>query len=90
MKGKFYLLVSLGCGLLIYLLVTNSKSYISYVLRVPGYFLQHYLPLFVSIQLGGEVISLSVMDIAIYSFVVYAIVKLISRIRGNKLAIPSE
>jgi len=75
---KRYLVLSVMCGIFISVFSNLSNSSVGLLLRVPGYYLREYFPVFVSLQIGNTTIAVSISDVAIYSLVALVLYWLIS------------
>jgi hypothetical protein len=78
MTTKVMLALSVIGGMLITLFATQAEWYISYVLRVPAYIVGRYLPIYISIEFGDRALGLSVVNILLYSLVLYGLMRLTS------------
>ena len=78
MSTRLMLTLSVIGGTLITLFASQTEWYISYALRVPAYIAGRYLPIYISIEFGDRALGLSVVNILLYSLVLYGLMRLTS------------
>lgn len=78
-KRHLHIWISIVGAVLISIFADHTQYYVSYLLRVPGYIFAQYISVYVTIRIGPETFYLSVIKVALYSLMIYAVIYLISR-----------
>ena len=81
-KRNLYFWISVTGGLLVTIFASQTRVYLSYVLRVPGMVLQEYIPIYGIRDIGPGALRISVLQVAFYTFLIYSSIWLLSRIRN--------
>lgn len=81
-KRIFHFWTSVTGGMLITIFATQTRFYLSYVLRVPGMVLQEYLPIYGIIDIRHGALRISILQAAFYTLLIYSSIRLVSRIRN--------
>ncbi len=84
-KRHLHIWLSIVGAVLISIFSDYTHYDVSYLLRIPGYMFSQYVSLYVNIRIGQETFYLSVIKVAFYSLLIFAVVHLISkgRTRGQ-------
>ena len=81
-KRNLRLWLSIIGGVLIIVFAYQTHFYLSYVLRVPGYLLNQYIPISIIVHIRYGAFSLSAFEVAFYALSIYGIIWLLS-LTGN-------
>jgi len=77
-RRHLHIWISIVGAVLISIFADHTRYYLSYLLRLPGYILAKYISVYVTIQIGHDTFYLSVIKVAIYSIMIYAVMRLFS------------
>ena len=75
---------SLSAGVLIAAMVSTWHSDFALVLSVPGYVVEQYARLSVLVGIGNTNVSLSIVNIAVYTAAIYPLVSFVHWMRASK------
>ncbi len=77
-RRHLHIWVSIVGAVLISIFADYTRYNISYLLRMPGYILAQYVSIYMTIRIGQDTFYLSVIRVAIFSIMIYAVIRLFS------------
>jgi hypothetical protein len=80
-RSNLHFWIAMTGGILVTIFASQTRFYISYVLRTLGIVLQEYLPIYEIIEIGHGMLRISVLQAAFYTLLIYSSIRLLSRIR---------
>src|SRR6185503_7894730 len=80
MKRHLNLWLSIAGAILVIIFAHQTQFFVSYLLRVPAYLLNSYVPISVIIHIRYADFSLSALEVAFYALLIYAVIRLFSMI----------
>ncbi len=78
-KCHLHIWLSIVGAVLISVFSDYTHYDVSYLLRIPGYMFSQYVSLYVNIRIGQETFYLSVIKVVFYSFLIFAVLHVISK-----------